>query len=276
MLTYWHYQSPNFGDLLTPFILKKYVHLINKKIKTRKSDNIEDAYVIGIGSILDTIPKSYKGVIWTTGNAQSAFFLDLSHNTKIRILGVRGPKTLSHISLPQHISREQVLFGDGAIVLPHIFPRTQTEYEWDLGIIPHIGDSKRTKQLKWLTSRQDVLILNPKIETQTQVGNFIRRMWKCKKIISSGLHGLIVADAYGIPNCRYLVSTSRKIIGGDLKFDDYYASLNISDHEFINLEDTRRWIDLLPQIERLCIERPQVQVLAEKLHDATIKMISLK
>lgn len=43
----------------------------------------------------------------------------------------------------------------------------------------------------------------------------------CKCVLSSSLHGLIVADALGVPNRRIVLSD--KIIGGDLKFDDYYS-----------------------------------------------------
>lgn len=46
-------------------------------------------------------------------------------------------------------------------------------------------------------------------------------MLSCKCILSSSLHGLIFADALGIPNRRIVLSD--EIIGGDLKFDDYYS-----------------------------------------------------
>ena len=42
-------------------------------------------------------------------------------------------------------------------------------------------------------------------------------------VFSSSLHGLIIAEAYGIPN--YRIKISDLIIGGDFKFDDYYASI---------------------------------------------------
>ena len=49
---------------------------------------------------------------------------------------------------------------------------------------------------------------------------------KCKSVLSSGLHALIISDSLGIPNMRMVVSD--KIIGGDYKFRDYYSSYSLS------------------------------------------------
>ncbi len=53
---------------------------------------------------------------------------------------------------------------------------------------------------------------------------FINELLEVENVISSSLHGLIMADAYGIPNAR--VNISNKLIGGDFKFKDYYMSVD--------------------------------------------------
>ena len=45
---------------------------------------------------------------------------------------------------------------------------------------------------------------------------------KCKRVISSSLHDLILADSLVIPNIRIILSN--KIYGGNFKFNDYYSS----------------------------------------------------
>ena len=47
-------------------------------------------------------------------------------------------------------------------------------------------------------------------------------MTACAYIVSSSLHGICVAEAYGIP--AVWVRLADNIVGGEFKFRDYYAS----------------------------------------------------
>jgi pyruvyltransferase len=46
-------------------------------------------------------------------------------------------------------------------------------------------------------------------------------------ILSSSLHGLILADAYEIPNKRLVIGN--RLLGSDFKFMDYYSTTNHED-----------------------------------------------
>ena len=72
--------------------------------------------------------------------------------------------------------------------------------------------------------------------------NFIDQVLECDKVISSSLHGLIICDAYGIPNAR--VNVSNKLFGGDFKFIDYYKSVD-------RKEDLGLQLDLTTILEEL-------------------------
>jgi pyruvyltransferase len=52
---------------------------------------------------------------------------------------------------------------------------------------------------------------------------FVKQIHECEYILSSSLHGIIIADSYGIP--AYHIELSDKIIGGQWKFKDYYESV---------------------------------------------------
>jgi pyruvyltransferase len=47
---------------------------------------------------------------------------------------------------------------------------------------------------------------------------------ECKIVLSSSLHGLVLADSFQIPNKRIVLSNN--IIGGDFKFKDYYSGID--------------------------------------------------
>ena len=66
----------------------------------------------------------------------------------------------------------------------------------------------------------------------TNIESVINDILSCEKTISSSLHGLIVSDAYNIPNTW--VKFDNNIKGDDTKFHDYFKSVNRSDTNFVD------------------------------------------
>jgi hypothetical protein len=81
----------------------------------------------------------------------------------------------------------------------------------------------------------DCLTINPLNADPLKV---IDQVLQCEHIISSSLHGIIIAHAYGIPAAW--VKHSDKLNGDGLKFDDYYASVGLTGECF----DFTRKLDL--------------------------------
>lgn len=198
--TYWWDGHPNFGDALTPWILSRYgiaaVHT-----------QPQDARVAGVGSIIEQLPPSFSGTIWGSG---------LMHGGPVKLpqataLAVRGPLTKSALGITHDIA-----LGDpGILVAHHAAPQKP---RWRLGVVPH-GLHSRDQALADLAARagSDVTV----IDVRAVPGAVIHRIAQCSVILTTSLHGLIVADALGVP----AVWTRRQpdLWGGDFKFRDYEA-----------------------------------------------------
>src|SRR5258708_4892822 len=87
---YWP-DIPNFGDRLSPFLLKHFSNIDPVWSPPGKAE------VISIGSLLEHIPPYYDGYILGTGKLYPDSKLQLYTNTA-KILALRGPLSASGIS----------------------------------------------------------------------------------------------------------------------------------------------------------------------------------
>lgn len=276
---YGKYQK-NFGDLLTPLILdyylKRYIsphyHIQYRSFHPMKIR----PQIVGMGSLLDNIPSHYSGHIWTTGNAQPGFRLQLNHRD-VCIHAVRGRLTLDSIDIehPPKISPQKMALGDGALLLPRIFPRTNPP-DVVLGLVPHVCDYDTVHSWTHWNSNPNIMILNLRDDPSC----ILEQIKRCHYVLSSSLHGLVVADAYGIPNGRFQVTTSQQIVGGSWKFQDYYTCFDI-DPDYIppviHLHPEYTVKNLLEFIHQqhntFTYIQSQMLRVTEKLHQATVNMI---
>lgn len=99
-----------------------------------------------------------------------------------------------------------------------------------MGVVAHYVD-KEHPSLAALGKDSRYKLIDP-LQTPEKV---IAEITSSEFVLSSSLHGLIVADSFGIPNMWMPLSNS--ITGGDYKYRDYYSSIGkdlISfDHERI-------------------------------------------
>lgn len=136
---------------------------------------------------------------------------------QMKILAVRGPHTRAML-VSAGLTVPNV-FGDPAMLYPQIRARSSgldTSHRW--GVIPHYCDIGHPALEKW--AAEGVLILDICAGKE----EFISQLLSVDRLVSSSLHGLIMADAYGIPNAR--ITLNDKLYGGDFKFNDYAAGVN--------------------------------------------------
>lgn len=172
--------------------------------------------IVSIGSILCNIPNR-NSIVWGSGIGNDIFDKQLRTRPK-EILAVRGPLTASWLR-KRGISCPDI-YGDPALLLP-LFYSPKRKAQKKIGVIPHLIDWNISLELINTLNADDVRIISMKhYSNWTDV---IDEIVSCDVICSASLHGLIVAEAYGVPSVWIKFSEMKP--GWDFKYHDFYASI---------------------------------------------------
>jgi len=201
----------NMGDILNPLIAAHFGSKKIRRISKRNCNRFEHYFMIG--SILQRCTD--KTIVWGSGIISE---ISIIKQKPKEILAVRGPLTRKKL-LDQGIDCPEV-FGDPALLLPEIYPATNIKKKYKLGIIPHFKDKKDLWLRGPISSQSDVVIIDIQNRDPLKV---VDQMLACDLIISSSLHGIIVADAYKVP--AVWVEFEHPFEDGHFKFQDYFASV---------------------------------------------------
>jgi hypothetical protein len=204
--SYWWRKIKNFGDGLAPFLLD---HFADADLEWA---DIADASIASIGSILEHIPFQWAGYICGAGRLKEESVINVSHAT---IFALRGPLSARGI-------KGNYALGDPGLLADELVG--PQEKKWDLGIVPHWKDNELAPRFtKLVRPPSTIRVISPRGEPLTVV----TEIGACRKIVTSSLHGMITADAFGIPR-RVEISTAlmNSTEGGDFKFRDYSAAIH--------------------------------------------------
>lgn len=210
----------NVGDRLNFFILKMASGKTPYIVRTRRFPHI-----IPVGSILHF--SSRNSVIWGSGLISQ----DRPQRVEFsQILALRGTFTKGAIER-QSGTCFDVPLGDPALLLPKYYQPKAPTRKFKIGIIPHYVD-KDLPILEQIHGNPTIKV----ISVEQNHESFVDEVVSCEYILSSSLHGLIIADAYKIPNAW--ISLSDKILGGEFKFRDYYSTTTEPNEPCHYLEST--------------------------------------
>lgn len=211
-------KGKNLGDELSPIIYEWMLQQkgIDKNAKTRKTHRL-----LAVGSIVGA--ETCDCTIWGSGIQMISGIEKLLETRKYRkmdVRAVRGPLTLQAIWYAQfHDTKPHYIpaYGDPAILMPLIYPSHNKKKIYDVSVILHFSargnDTWINNDLHYI----DILTKNYKL--------FIDEIRYSKKIISSSLHGIILAESYGVP--AIFLNTGGHFVEGALtKFYDWYYSTN--------------------------------------------------
>lgn len=240
----------NFGDALNPWLIEKLTGTV--PVNSTKVFNLYNNPVYScIGSILD-YNATKNLTVWGSGFKYSHGPLKVKPE---KILAVRGPLSRD-LFLKQGVDCPEI-YGDPALLLPKIYhPIVKKEYE--LGIIAHYLDKDKEGYHNFAQKIDEQVLL---IDIEDSIEQVIKNILKCEKIASSSLHGLITADAYGIPTIQ--LKFSDKVSGGSFRFKDYMASVNRPYHDPLQITD----YITIKQVFNL-FEDYQIKIDLEALYDA--------
>ncbi|WP_242670150.1 polysaccharide pyruvyl transferase family protein [Gramella sp. KN1008] len=237
----------NYGDLLSKYIVEKVSGMPVKWVNPSKTPwySINKKNYSAIGSILHHTSK-YTSV-WGSGIIDRKKKIEGS-----KFFAVRGPITRKYIH-KQGMTCPEV-YGDPALLLPKFY-YPEVEKEFELGIIPHYNDYHLALGLfNGMNNVKVIDLMTNNIEEITT------EILKCRKTISSSLHGIIVSHAYGIPSIQ--VKFSERIFGDGVKYEDYFNSVDI-DNYVVPFVDSAVFLDEMDNY----FKNSNSLVLPERLND---------
>lgn len=220
----WWMKAPypgNLGDILNPYVVEKVTGRPPRFVSRGQG-------ILAIGS---TIRFAQKGtMVWGTGCSRRSQVLCPDAN----YAAVRGPITLQLLKQAGVVELPEVM-GDPALLLPRWYNPT-VEKAYKLGIIDHVTFDNPTAPVQPISD--DVLRISLARVGYAEIEKFIDELLSCEKIISSSLHGIIIAAAYGIPVQYATRSRSMRGISGDgMKFEDFFLSIGEKVQTAIDLDD---------------------------------------
>lgn len=184
----------NFGDELGAKILERMGYKVNKV-------GLRHAQLITSGTILhmadDLAPVDCT--VWGSGVGW-----DAPITKRLDIRAVRGKLTADILGYSG-------IIGDPGLLVSRYWDKPKPKY--GVGVVRHYVDHN---DYEWA----DLII-----DCGQPVDDIILQISQCETICSSSLHGLIVAESFGIPNMRI---EHQAIIGTHFKYCDYLTALDRS------------------------------------------------
>ena len=192
----------NLGDYLAVPIFEYMVKTkgidINKKLSRTK-------HLYTIGSII--LLGHQDATIWGSGilyGEPNNFQWKRNKYRKLDIRCVRGPETLRRLT-ENNYDTSKCVMGDPGVLLPLMYKPKEFEQKRDYSVIVHmVKECDIPNKIDILTNDWQATI---------------DEIYNSKLIISSSLHGIILAESYGIP--AILLD---KLEFDLFKYNDYYYS----------------------------------------------------
>lgn len=204
---FWWKAKPNFGDALSSLVV---AHMSSRPVVHA---HVKDADLIALGSLLRVVSRNHQklrasGKPWIWGSGMMAK-VDPGFVKNVEVTLLRGPVSAGLLKL--NITK----FGDPGLLADVVVPNPPAR-EDRVGLVLHHEQVQDEALIQRLQADAAVDLIDPRED----VREVCHKIASCSHVYSSSLHGLIVADSYGVANTW--------IDPGDhprLKYIDYAASI---------------------------------------------------
>ncbi len=210
-LFYWNARH-NWGDQLSPLLVEHFTG-----IETHYSSP-QTAEFVCVGSVLDVLPYGWDGIVAGSGLLNEG--TSLQGLSRANVLGVRGNLTAAKLAYGGNRSFP-ITVGDPGLLADELVTARPV---FDLGIVPHWSDHSLIHKFLHLAREFEVVV----IPATTPPLEVVKRIGSCRKIVSSSLHGVVVADAFGIPRrAERFPAMFNGWEGGEYKFHDHASAIKL-------------------------------------------------
>jgi len=206
-LRLYHWPAANFGDTLSARVVAWISGRAVENVRPRQAE------LFALGSLMHVLakhfsaPRAKKPILWGTGVLNPIFRRDFVDNLDIRLM--RGPVGASVCRI------EMREFGDPGLLAPEVMGPAPERQDCVI-VLPHHSQMEdpaipaiiaRDPRLRLVDPRQ-----SPEVVCTAIAG--------AAHVVSASLHGLIVADAYGVASTWMDPGAQ-----GLMKYHDYAASV---------------------------------------------------
>ncbi len=187
----------NFGDLIGPWIVER----IRSALNIGRSISSEQR-LLTVGSIIPLCSQD-DDIVW--GSGIHGNYLPLTDVQRFDVRAVRGPLTAA---LLRDMGNEvPEVYGDPALLIPHLWNDSE------------LGVRRMSGGTVIVPNYHDVPGAPPNaLDPRGNLLERIRKIASANRVIASSLHGIVIAEAYGVP--AVLVASSRE---RPFKYEDYYT-----------------------------------------------------
>lgn len=216
-LTTWRSPKnvPNFGDDLSTVIVSL---LLAQSGRTLDDEAKQSKELLAIGSVIHLAKKD--AVVWGSG-VNGKVPEHFHEYGALDVRAVRGPYTREWLKTKQGIDAPEV-YGDPALLLPSLTKgRLKPAPSVDHVFVPNLNDMLNKVEF----DLPDGTVMASPMQSWNRT---IDQILKARFVSATSLHGVVIAEAYGIPARYVRLSETENMF----KYNDYYAGTGRETFEF--------------------------------------------